>query len=76
MKWEPWKDFKADPEVLPILGPPCPACFFWKPQRTTRETYHDEANQPGIVGAHFDGVRCCWKMDMSHDFSCYKPKDR
>ena len=66
-RWKPWLDFKDDPqgELLPIYGPPCSACKFWRPVVRRIETH---------LGSQFDGVRMCHSEEQERDFSCFKPK--
>lgn len=62
MKWQPWEDFRQEEEILPIKEPPCKDCCFWKPSRIYS------------CNGEYDGVICCTKPDMEHDFSCYREK--
>jgi hypothetical protein len=64
--WQPWVDFKDSPQGdIPVYGPPCPACKFWRPvvHRTERP-----------AGSTFDGVQMCHSDDQEHDFSCFKER--
>jgi hypothetical protein len=59
--WEPWEQYRDWPNWrLPIAGPPCAGCEFWRPHIQIRR-------------GEFDGVTCC-VGEMCHDFSCYQPR--
>lgn len=66
MNWEPWNKYKEyGIGAIDIYDPPCRDCIFWHPQ-----TKHFESN--GVLV--FDGVVCCHREEMEHDFSCYRKK--
>lgn len=57
--------FKGDfsrcrPTRLYITNPPCSDCVYWKP--------HVKIDYKG----DYDGIRCCTRGEMFHDFSCYE----
>jgi hypothetical protein len=63
MKWQPWDDFRPEPQdALPIPAPPCPSCVHWNPVR--------KFEADGVYG----GVKLCHATDMFSDFSCFKEK--
>ncbi len=66
-KWEPWKEFDTAPTLLPIDGPPCGLCKYWRPVRRWMEI-------PG-VGQVFDGVQLCHAKEQQRDFSCFLDKN-
>jgi hypothetical protein len=59
MTWKPWQ--------IPLDGPPCLTCVFWRPQFK----YVCLADGREI----FDGIECCTAPEMSHDFSCYRCRE-
>jgi hypothetical protein len=58
MSWAPW--------AMPLQGPPCATCQFWRPQFQ----YMVLPNGQEIP----DGVSCCQASEMYHDFSCYRQR--
>lgn len=58
MTWVPWE--------IPLQGPPCKMCQFWRPQFR----YMVLSNGQEIP----DGISCCQAQEMYHDFSCYRPR--
>lgn len=66
-EWKPWEDFKKEPDPLPIGGPPCKDCEYWKPVRKYSQWSNGSIN--------FDGVILCQKREMEHDFSCFRKKE-
>ena len=64
--WKPWDDYRMEAEILPIKGPPCATCKYWKPQRE----YDHSVN-----GFRYTGVLLCHSEHMEPDFSCYRPRE-
>lgn len=62
-KWQPWKDYEVEPEILPIEGPPCSQCKYWKPTRKF------------CLDGVYSGVELCRRTEMFRDFSCYQERD-
>jgi hypothetical protein len=59
--WKPWQ--------MPLEGPPCLTCIFWRPQFR----YVTLADGTEI----YDGLVCCTVPDqMCHDFSCYRCREK
>lgn len=65
--WEPWKIFKDINCELPIEGPPCSKCAFWKPLTMYMSTSQE---------IKFDGVRLCHSENMERDFSCFRKRTK
>jgi len=60
--WVPWD--------IQTSGPPCVKCFYWRPQFK----YITVSKQEPIRYIP-DGIVCCQRQEMFHDFSCFKEKD-
>jgi hypothetical protein len=62
--WKAWGEFAKEPDILPIAGPPCSGCRFWKPMRTYTST----------TLPIYDGIRLCHGDTMEKDFSCFRER--
>lgn len=66
-EWHPWDDYGLDDmEPLPIWGPPCQWCDYWRPR--LRIGVDDQK------GLYHNGVKLCHAFKMYRDFSCYLPR--
>ena len=67
MNWDEITAIETPCPRINVCSPPCINCKYWNPQQKYRSVKTRQVP---------DGIVCCHKENMFHDFSCFVEEQR